>query len=92
MTDTAHRFRDDFGCYLGSAYEQKIVAWMTAHGHDGYANEIADASETYILTIGEAGRYWNDCSFTMDRLATINTAIQEAFQAAVDRYEDWATD
>jgi hypothetical protein len=82
----------DLGCYIGSAYEQRIVAWMTKRDHPGYAQEIADASDTYTLTVAEAGRDWQHCEFTRQRLVSINAGIRQAFEDAVERYTDWATD
>jgi hypothetical protein len=83
---------DSYGCYLGSAYEQKIVAWMTEHNHPGYAAEINALRATYNETIGDAGRYWQHCPFTAETLRKINEAIADEFSAATDRYEDWASD
>lgn len=89
MTDTT---RNDYGCYLGTDYERKIVAWMTEHGKPEYAQAIDAAQTAHRETIGDAGRYWMHCPFTGDRLAVINNEITETFQAATDRYEDWASD
>lgn len=83
---------DSLGCYIGSAYEQRIAAWMTAHGHPGYENEVRVASDCYHETVGEAGRYWQHCEFTRERLESCNRTIREAFEDAVERYTDWATD
>jgi len=87
-----HTFYDDYGMYLGSAYEQKIVAWMTAHDHPGYANEIFSAAIWYSETISDAGQYWSHCEFTRNTLDLVNTELKEIYSSATDRYEDWATD
>lgn len=83
---------DRHGVYLGTAYENKIVTWMSEHGKTGYAQDIDDDRSTYYLVIGEAGPDWRHCPFTRERLEKLNHEIKEAFRAACDRYEDWASD
>lgn len=69
-----------------------VIDWMFENGHPGYANEIHEILATKDETIGEAGRYWQHCTFTQERLAKLDARVAEVKQAAWDRYEDWATD
>lgn len=68
------------------------VEWMAQHGHPGYANRINEILCTKDETIGEAGRYWQHCPFTTERLAKLDAMIEEVQREAYDRYDDWATD
>jgi hypothetical protein len=70
----------------------KAVEWMTKHGRPGYANEIEALRATRNEVIGDAGRYWQDCPFTQETLRKIDAEIEEVKQAALDRYDDWASD
>jgi hypothetical protein len=92
MTTTVQALYGNHGQYIGSSYEQKIVGWLAEHRRPSYAEEINALQATYDETIGDAGRYWQYCEFTRDTLNKINNAIREVFQAATDRYEDWASD
>lgn len=83
---------DQYGCYLGTQYENKIVGLLAAHGHADWAKSIEADSATYLETVSEAGRYWMHCPFTRERLEEINKSIREAYEHATDRYEDWASD
>jgi hypothetical protein len=83
---------DQYGCYTGSDYENRIVDWMAEHGHPGSRSAIRAGQDAYLETVGEAGRYWMHCPFTQTQLVLINATISEEFQAATDRYEDWASD
>jgi hypothetical protein len=72
--------------------EDGAVQWMSKHGHLGYANEIHALEAIKWETIGEAGRYWQHCPFVQAKIKQIEAEIAEVKQAALDRYEDWATD
>lgn len=85
-------FRDEYDRYTGSPYEQKIVAWMTEHGRPGYADRIRDGHDAIMECISEAGPNWAACTFTRDQVERFNTDVRETFQAATDRFEDWASD
>lgn len=71
---------------------EQAVVWMTKHGHPGYANRINALQASIHEHIGDAGRYWQDCEATMNIIKSIRAEIVEIEQAALDRYEDWASD
>lgn len=71
---------------------KQTVAWMTKNGRLGYASEIHALEAIKWETIGEAGRYWQECPFVREKIAKIRAEIAEIEQAALDRYEDWASD
>lgn len=69
-----------------------VLAFMTKQGHGGYANEIAELSDTFMLTQGEAGPGHGFCQFTQESLDRIDAQIKDVVQSAVDRYDDWVSD
>jgi len=70
----------------------QAVKWMAANGRLGYASEIHALEAIKWETIGEAGRDWQHCPFVREKIKQIETEIAEVEQAALDRYEDWASD
>jgi hypothetical protein len=68
------------------------VDWMFAHGHKGYAREIADLQSVKDEIRAEAGRYGHLCPFTQADLAKVDAQIEEVRRAAYDRFDDWRTD
>lgn len=69
-----------------------VMGWMSRHGHEGYANEVAELSDTFMLIQGEAGPGHGFCEFTQASLDRIDAQIMEVVQSAVDRYDDWVSD
>ena len=69
-----------------------VVDWMYRHGHPSYANQINDLKMAIDEHKSDAGRYWQQCEFTMEMINKIRKEIEEIRQAAEDRYQDWATD
>lgn len=65
---------------------------MAENGHLGYAAEVHALEATKWETIGEAGQFWQLCGFTRRTVLKIQAEIEEVEQAALDRYEDWASD
>lgn len=78
--------------YQPSEYEAKIVAWMLSHGHPGYDREIVLLTDRFNEIVAEAGPGGNHCEIIQADLDKIDQEIKETAWAAVDRYEDWATD
>lgn len=78
--------------YQAAGYEAMVLAFMWNHGHKGYANEIRDLTDYFDEVVAEAGPGGNHCEFTQEKLDTIDKAIMEVIQSAVDRYDDWKTD
>ena len=72
--------------------EDGAVEWMTKNGRPGYANEINALEAIKSETIGEAGRYWQFCEFTQEKVRKIEAEIAEVKRAAYDRYDDWVSD
>lgn len=69
-----------------------VMIFMTKQGHVGYANEIAELSDTFMLLQAEAGPGHGFCEITQASLDRINDQIMEVVQSAVDRYDDWVSD
>lgn len=65
---------------------------MYKQGRKAYWREIEDISETFTLTVAEAGPGGNHCEFTQTRLDQLDEQIKEVIQSAVDRYDDWVSD
>jgi len=78
--------------YQPSAYEWKIVDWMLSHDHPGYHREIVLLTDQFNEIVAEAGPGGNHCEITQATLDKIDQEIKETCWAAVDRYEDWASD
>ncbi len=72
--------------------QDRAVEWMAEHGITGYATAIRDLLDYADEVRAEAGRYWQYCTFTQAQLRKIEEEIAEIKQAALDRYEDWASD
>lgn len=72
--------------------EKDAVKWMADNGHLGYASEIHALEAIKWETIGEAGRYWQECPFVREKIKQIETEIAEVERAAWERYDDWRTD
>lgn len=68
------------------------VEWMANNGHPSYAREINDLKCVIDEIKGDAGRNWQFCEFTLASIAKVKAQITEVEEAALDRYQDWATD
>jgi hypothetical protein len=78
--------------YQASAYEARILKFMSDNGKTGYDNELLILCTMFDEIVGEAGPGGNHCEDTQRRLDAIDADIKECIQSAVDRYEDWASD
>jgi len=68
------------------------AARLAAIGDRRFADQIADLEATKAETIGDAGRYWQQCDATQRRLSLINAEIAELESLAYDRFDDLASD
>jgi len=75
-----------------AARQDSSVRWMSAHGHPGYAREICDLQDHMWEIIGEAGRNWQFCEFTVAQVEKTVREMEEVAMAAEDRIRDWASD
>ena len=92
MSDLApHILRAPWTPTEGS-YEAMVMAFMWDNGRTGYQSRINDIHDDFYLIQVEAGEGHRFCTFTQDRLAKLDAAIEEIVQEAVDRYDDWKTD
>lgn len=73
-------------------YTANILKFMTEHGHPGYEMHIYNAQSVFDEVQAEAGPLGHLCPITQQTLDEIDAEINEAAQAAIDRYQDWATD
>lgn len=65
---------------------------MAEQGHLAYQLKIRRLKDEIAETVGDAGRYWQFCPFTMAKIQQIRLEIAETEQHALDRFEDWASD
>ena len=65
--------------------EDKVIGWMADRGHVGYGNAIK-ALEAKINSLG----FQRD--LLDDEVRHAEAEIAEIKRAALDRYEDWASD
>jgi hypothetical protein len=72
--------------------ESMILAFMTKHGRTSYENDIYAIHDDFYLVQAEAGPAHYLCPFVQEKLDRMNKEIEEIVQAAIDRYDDWATD
>ena len=70
----------------------QAVDWMSKHGRLGYAAEINALQASMNEYIGEAGPNWQHCPELQRIVKSIRAEIAEVEQAALERYEDWASD
>lgn len=68
------------------------LRFMTNNGHPGYEIHIENARSMFDEMQAEAGPGGPDCPILQETLDGLDKEIWEAAQAAVDRYDDWATD
>jgi hypothetical protein len=73
-------------------YAARIIAFMTDNGHTGYRRELEEIAATFDEVRAEAGPNGQFCEVTQDELRKIQARYDEVVQAAIDRYEDWASD
>lgn len=72
--------------------EEMILNFMTENGRTGYENEIFAIHDDFYTVQSEAGPGHYLCPLVQEKLDRMNKEIEEIVQAAVDRYDDWATD
>ena len=70
----------------------RAIEWMAENGRPGYRNRVRIYESLIDETIGDAGRYWQFCDFTVAKIAAVKAEIEDIKRDALDRYEDWASD
>lgn len=91
MICNINRLRKPANPYSDPATAQAL-RFMTEHGEPGYEIHIQNAQAAFCEIQAEAGPGGPDCPETQTTLDQIDEEIWQAAQAAVDRYDDWATD
>lgn len=70
----------------------RALRFMSDNNHPSYAEDINALQAQFDEVQAEAGPNGHICEFTQASLDGIDKAIWEIAEAAMDRYEDWASD
>ena len=70
----------------------RVLKFMTEGNHPSYEQEISELQDHFEEVQAEAGPQGYLCPVTQERLDGIDKEIWDIAQAAVERYDDWASD